>query len=161
MSRFGWVITKDPYRPFIVGCGMATVRAIGTKFGVDCDQDVHVTVAEGTVTVTRGLGRSGQVPSVDYVRADAGQQVLVNLWTPLTPKDVDIKVELAWEQRRIIFRGTPIEEAISEFNRRHKQQIILPRVYDPKFKVFGEFDLEDPEQFIHVLKTSPALQPPR
>lgn len=154
-------VAKDAYRPFFVECGMTTVQALGTKFAVSCDRDeVNIVVAEGTVSVSRGLDRSGQVPSVDYVRADAGQQVQVNLWAPLTPRPVDVNVALAWERGRIIFTGEPIEQAIGEYNRRHQQPITLPRVYDPDFKVFGEFDLEDSEQFVEFLKSSPALQPP-
>ena len=148
-------VTKDSYRPFVVECGLTTVQALGTKFAVRCDgDDVNVVVAEGTVSVSRGLARSGQVPSVDYVRADAGQQVQVNLWTPLTPRPVDVTVALAWERGRIIFTGERIEQAIAEFNRRQQQPITLPRVYDPETRVIGEFDLADSRHFIEFLKSS-------
>ncbi|MBM0105770.1 FecR domain-containing protein [Steroidobacter sp. S1-65] len=155
-------VIRDVYRPFVVECGETTVLALGTKFAVRCDgDDVNVVVVEGTVSVARGLARSGQEPSVDYVRADAGQQVQVNRWTPLTPRPVDVDVALAWERGRIVFTGEPIEQAIAEFNRRHQQPITLPRVYHPDYKVFGEFDLTDPRRFVEVMKSSPALQAPK
>lgn len=155
-------VTRDVHRPFFVECGATIVRALGTKFSVRCDgDDVNVVVAEGTVLVTRSLALPGQEPSVDFVRADAGQQVQVKLWTPLTPRPVDVDVALAWERGRIIFTGEPIEQAIAEFNRRHHEPITLPRVYNPDYQVFGEFDLTDSRRFIEVMKSSPAMQAPK
>lgn len=153
-------VAKDPNRPFFVECNGATVRAIGTKFGVTCDvQSSHVTVAEGTVSVFRGLIRRDQAASADHVRADAGQRVLLDQWTPLAPRPIDVDVALAWEQSRIFFDGTPIEQAIGEFNRRHRQPIPIPTDPGKDYRlIFGWCSLDDREKFAACLEMEPGQQ---
>ncbi len=51
-------VAKDPSRPFLVDAGIAVIRATGTEFGVERQGDrVHVTVSEGSVTVSSGTGK--------------------------------------------------------------------------------------------------------
>ena len=146
-------VAKDPNRPLFVKAGVATVQAIGTKFGVSSDSEtIVVTVAEGIVSVSRHSARPDHLSPPDSVRAEAGQQVLVDLWTPLSAQQVNVDVALAWERGRIVFQGTPIPEAISQYNRRHKRQIPIPPRSSHSSLVFGEFDLENPDKFIEYLE---------
>jgi transmembrane sensor len=90
------------------------------------------------------------------VRAGAGYGVHVDQWTPLVPRPVDVVTALSWERQRIFFDGTPVEQAIGEFNRRNKRQIPIPSYDGENYRIFGEFDLGDPDGFAeHLERTMP------
>lgn len=149
-------VAHDVHRPFRVECGAMTAQAVGTKFAVNCEPHAsYVIVAEGTVSVFRGLEGRAHVAPVDHVRVEAGYRVQMGAGIPLIARPIDVDVALAWERERIFFNNTPVEEAIGEFNRRNKQQIPIPS--NPRDTIIGEFDLSDPDKFVqHLQKTAPG-----
>ena len=152
-------VAKDSARPFYVECGVTTVQAIGTKFGVSSVAQVtKVTVAEGVVAVSRRPISRDQAAMHNNVRAEAGQQVIIDLAKPLAARPVNVDDELSWEHARIFFHGVPVEEAISEYNRRHEAQIPFPTYTSANFRVFGRFQLDDPAQFVRFMEQNLAQQ---
>ncbi|HEY0680997.1 MAG TPA: FecR domain-containing protein [Steroidobacter sp.] len=152
-------VAQDITRPFFVECGVTTVQAMGTKFGVASHGHVtKVTVAEGAATVSRRPTRRGQPAPPDNVRAELDQQVVVEPNTPLTVRPVNAAQELAWEHAEIFFKGVQVEEAVGEYNRRHEAQIPVPTYTSNNFRVFGKFQLDNPAQFMRFIEQNLAQQ---
>lgn len=154
-------VAKDPTRPFVVGTALASIRAVGTQFGVTrLDGRTVVTVQEGVVAVSqRDLNaamRTGPAPGTDAdepqtVTLTAGEQVTLSGSWPVEARKVDAERELAWAQRRLIFDNVTVAEAVDAFNRRNRMQIV---VEDPSISartVDGVFNAADPESFAQFL----------
>ena len=139
-------VAKDPSRPFIVEAGLAIVRATGTRFGVDRrEHDVVVTLEEGTVVVSDGLGRAGAVSLT------AGEQLTVSgAWPPVI-KHVDAARKLAWANRRLVFADDTIAAAAAEFNRRNRVQLVVDPALGSQ-QVWGVFHADDPASFADMIE---------
>jgi transmembrane sensor len=138
-------VAKDPARPFIVEAGLAIVRATGTRFGVDRrEHEAIVTLEEGTVVVSDGMGRAGAVALT------AGEQLTVSGAWPPAIRRVDAARKLAWANRRLVFENDTIDDAAEEFNRRNRVQLIV----DPALgveQVRGVFHADDPATFAETI----------
>lgn len=64
-----------------------------------------------------------------------------------------------WQQRRLIFRGSPLEEVVSEYNRYNRTlQIRLEgeRLRTRKFS--GTYDADDPESLLVALSSEGRIE---
>src|SRR5690606_4554088 len=62
----------------------------------------------------------------------AGEQVVVHPTAIETPKPASVAVATAWTDQKVIFESTPLREAVEEFNRYNRQQLVIrdPELYD-------------------------------
>jgi transmembrane sensor len=139
-------VAKDPSRPFIVDANLARVQATGTQFAVERHGgQVVVTVREGSVAVggdsLRGAG--GVAASIELGR---GEQVAVTTAGAKPKLNVNVDRELAWANRKLEFVDQTIIEAVNEFNRRNRIQIVVDPVLGSE-SVHATFDADDPESF--------------
>jgi transmembrane sensor len=140
-----FIVAKDPERPFIVTAGGKRVVAVGTAFSVRRHgEDIRVLVTEGKVRIEEdtfvtagGIARAGEAGVV--VRQDTL---------------VQIEDYLSWRSGYLIFRETPLREAVEEFNRYNAQKILItgPRVADLRFS--GKIRPTSVEPFIRLLEES-------
>jgi transmembrane sensor len=153
-------VAKDAARPFRVEANDYAVRAVGTEFAVTQRKaELIVTVSEGQVRVAKAtrpgegvdesLELSVPIPP-DY------QLRIADTW-PVTPSRVDVRSELAWRERQLMFQvGDTLADAVEEFNLRNAVQLQL----DPRaasLPVRGSFDASDPIAFAQTVdKTSPV-----
>lgn len=146
-------VKKDPRRPFIVSSPLGCAKALGTIFSVSHQpRSTSVTTQEGIVAVSR-LHRADPDCSRDGIRLFPGHKALIESWTPLVARPVDIAVEHAWTKREIIFTGQTVEQALSEFNRRNWVQLDMPNDAEIlQMRMFGRFPLDDPERFARYLE---------
>lgn len=133
------------YRPFLVDAGLAVVRVVGTRFNVRRqEQGVQVTVAEGKVAV-RALA-TGAVASLE-----PGQQLQLHKGQDAHVRRVDVDDVTAWQQSRLVFESTPLEEVIDTLQRYHRQPI---RLMDPglaRLPVSGVFDSARVDRLLALL----------
>ena len=154
-------VAKDADRPFIVEAERATVRAVGTAFGVERNREgVVVTVAEGKVAVratreTDGGPQSGPPqPAVGTARPEvvfltAGKQVVVQRSGDAEPvRDVDTSRALAWSEGRLVFDGVPLREVAEQFNRYNRTQLLIEGEALSRRPVNGVFEASDPETLV-------------
>jgi len=114
-------VIHDSSAPFITRALNATITDIGTSFGVRTDSasGVSVTVREGAVSLKpTNTGNSSSVI------LGAGQHGLLTssgraVTRPATEQD------LAWLQRRLIFREAPMSEVVDAFRRWYGIQLRL------------------------------------
>ncbi len=136
-------VAKSAARPFLVEVSGVAVRAVGTEFLVRLRTDaVDILVTEGQVRV-EDTGASSLLPARFSPTPDeqkpagpllsAREQVLVPL-SNAVPRPAETIAEvgpkqilraLAWQERRLIFEGTPLAEVVAEFNRYTQHQLVI------------------------------------
>jgi transmembrane sensor len=163
-------VMKDPQRPFIVTTDIGDVRAVGTEFGVSLlnGSVVVVTVAHGKVAVSKpNKGRfvvndqSGAVADQSGAVADqsgavteliANQQLVMSLDKVEPVKQVDASHELQWASGYYEFRDETVDEAVVEFNRRNRKQIVIDDADIGAIPLpFTTAALDDPDSFAVML----------
>ena len=150
-------VAKNPQAPFIVTSGDVTARAVGTAFSVrKFDTGTEILVTEGVVEVRGGKGE-GQP-----IRLTAGNGVFVPVVAagPVTryPSD-QVERKLAWREGKIILSDEPLAEAVDEFNRYNRQQIVIVDERIRSARLVGGFEAGEPERFariVHVVLKVPV-----
>lgn len=155
-------VAKDPSRPFIVTTSLGDVRAIGTEFGVSLMNvsTAVVTVAQGKVAVSRSNnGRAVVEEAGGVTELVADQQIVMSAAGAAPVARVDASRELQWATGYYEFRGETVAEAIQEFNRRNRLQVVMA---DPAIGAiampFTTVKLDDPETFAVMLAARPDVQ---
>ncbi len=101
-------VAHDPARPFLVHAANAVTRVLGTEFSVRAypgDREVAVVVKSGTVALQDAVLTHGHLG-----RVDAGGRTTVT-------GGVDLDRALAWTEGRLVFKNTPLGEALPELSR--------------------------------------------
>lgn len=155
-------VAHDPQRPFRVIVDHAVVQAVGTAF------NVRRSTAGATVSVVEGIVQIEPLPkpvsarTVATVPASgrlaAGQQASVSDdGAILNQESVDTSRVIAWRERRLIFRDTPLVNVADEFNRYNELQLIVTGDATRVRRVTGVFDADDPRALLTFLGRDPAL----
>lgn len=141
-------VTPDAARPFTVRTPHGSVTVLGTQFQVRQDAaGAQVVLIKGSVQLDAPetgaealVLRPGQ-----QARRDAGGN-----WQ-VASADPD---SIAWRQGRLVFRATPLSQAVAEVNRytTHKLGIDDPAL--ETLSVSGVFRTGDPDSFVLVLENS-------
>ncbi|HEY0310954.1 MAG TPA: FecR domain-containing protein [Allosphingosinicella sp.] len=138
-----FTVTHDASRPFIVSAADVEVTALGTKFDVRrTEAGVRVVLLEGSVLV-----RS----SSHTVRLEPGQAVTVTEDGSGTVRKLDPGDAVAWVSGRLVFRQTPVSEALTEVNRYTLHPIELDAPGIGGEVVSGTFATGDAEGFASAL----------
>jgi transmembrane sensor len=119
-------VAHDVARPFVVTAGQSRTTALGTHFQVQREgQHVLVTLTEGSVAVTSDAERSHWRETLT-----PGEQISVTTDGQVRLKRaVDAQVVTSWSRGRLVFRGTPLVEALQEVNRYGSRKV---RLGDPE-----------------------------
>lgn len=141
-------VAHDPARPFSVAAGAGEVRAIGTVFQVQREhQALTVTLAEGSVEVTRARGGAPQT-----TRLAPGQQLsLAHANADWQTRQVDPVAATAWSTGRLVFHDARLADAIEEINRYAETKV---RLADPSLAdlpVSGSFLVGDSVSIVTAL----------
>ena len=115
-------VAHDTTRPFVVWAGQSSTTALGTHFQVQREgQQVLVTLAEGSIAVASDAEqlrwRETLVPGEQVSLTTDGQVH--------TKRAVDAQVATSWSRGRLVFRGTPLGEALKEVNRYGSRKVRL------------------------------------
>jgi len=166
-----FAVWKDAARPFIVDVSGVEVRAVGTAFNVRLDpQSVEVLVTEGSVKV--GSPSAGGGPGL-VTSVSKGERAVVRLMRlrPATAAKrpeashealpvvtavsaAEISRELDWQAPRLQFNETPLAEAVAEFNRLNREQLILGEPGLAERRIGGTFRPDTVEGFVRLLDTT-------
>ncbi|MGV9009955.1 FecR family protein [Brevundimonas sp.] len=137
-----FTVAHEAGRPFVVQAGEARVTAVGTVFDVQREgQGASVTLVSGVVDVA-GAGEGAEVR-----RMAAGQQARLVRGRPIT-RPVDTAAETSWTTGRIVFRDTPLAEAVAEVNRYLPEKITLEAGAASGRPVNGVFRAGDRDAFV-------------
>lgn len=137
-----FTVAHDAARPFRVEAGGTEVTALGTVFDVRREPaGARVTLVEGSVAVT-----DVQAETRNW-RLSPGQQVRTSR-RDTKPVAVDAAVETSWSQGHLVFRGTPLRDAVAEVNRYLPDKIVLAAGPASEVSVNGSFATGDRDAFV-------------
>lgn len=145
-----FAVAKDPTRPFVVHVEGYQVIAVGTRFDVRRGDD-------GTrVVVTRGVVRlkSARNPDQAATELTAGSIALVNGNHVVVQHESldEVAQYLSWRNGYAVFRGTPLVDAIREFNRYNARKIVIADPSLDELKVGGNFRLDNSDAFVRLVQ---------
>jgi transmembrane sensor len=148
-----FAVHKDPSRPFTVETPTGSVRVTGTKFSVTTESAgvLEVTVLEGSVKASPGE-LTGQ--STSPVMLKAGDHLVASPGGYVQQKlsEKDLIDTLAWRQGQIVFKGTPLREALAKFARYHGRGITASDDV-ANLPVGARYSLDDLDGFFEGLET--------
>ncbi|WP_374679558.1 FecR family protein [Hydrocarboniphaga effusa] len=150
-------VAHDSTRPFAVSAARSRTTALGTRFQVQNDADtVTVTLTEGSVAV-EGLGSRDR----HRERLEPGDQLRIaperdGRWVR---RRVDSEVVTSWSHGRLVFRGTPLSEALTEINRYSRVQVHLGDPDLGRLLVSGNFIPGDNRSIASAIASVLPLRP--
>lgn len=158
-------VAKDSSRPFIVEAGGAAVTALGTKFNVGLTREkVTVTLLEGKVTVDDVEAASaGDLPAIlGEVAPERAQPVVLIPGEQVTFAKAERKLlpivivdaprVLAWRDRKLVFEGAPLSQALEQVNRYLHEPIVLADPTLGELPVYGVFNAGDSGGIVSALE---------
>ncbi len=154
-------VARDQSRPFVVAAGEAVVKVLGTQFNVyRRDAETTVSVVEGRVQVDVGEKAAPAFSAASQSPTQAAPTVLTagdearitQNGRILRTAKVNVETALAWRQRRLIFNGTTLAEAIEQFNRYNDFHIELGSDALAQRRISGVFHADDPMTILKFLQ---------
>lgn len=150
-------VTHDASRPFVVEAGTRRVTVLGTRFSVRRDDNgqVLVTVADGRVQVSPTSGAAA--PPAIITRNDSliasGDQVQVSHNT-----EQQTASRLSWRQGRLVLDQMTLAQAVQEFNRYNKRQLVVTDPVAAQLRIGGSFNVDNIDGFARLLQQGMALK---
>lgn len=144
-------VARDAARPFFVHAGDTQVEVVGTQFSVyRREHEVQILVTEGRVRVHWQGG------------AHAKQDLLLGAHDLAHITSSGVRVEqlseqtsedkLAWRNGLIVFRNTPLIEAVKEFNRYSATPIVIADPVLAHMPIGGSFKINNSAGFVRLLE---------
>jgi transmembrane sensor len=157
-----FTVTHDTRRPFDVTAGDTVVRAVGTAFSVRLrdQQQVDVIVTEGRVaidppddSVNGKLPLPVALPELSTLAAGETVSVKAHRMRVQKIADEDVTRKLAWTKGRLSFDRATLAEAVAEFNRYNRRQLVVDDPRIATLHIGGVFDATDLNSFVDALGT--------
>jgi len=134
--------------PFVVDMPAGSVRVTGTQFNIRTDdRRFSVTVTEGSVEVESGgwwRRRSARLSAGTGATAWRDGELR-------TDPAADVATATAWREGKIVFRATPLAQAVEEINRYLPDPVLLAGAGGERLRVSGIFDAADPAALLQAL----------
>jgi transmembrane sensor len=158
-----FTVAHDIRRPFDVTAADTVVRAVGTAFSVRLrdHKQVDVLVTEGRVAIdptddplNNPLPERVALPTAATLSAGESVSVKEHRRVKLQKvADDDLTRKLAWTQGRIWFDQVTLQEAVAEFNRYNRRQLVIEDPNIAGMHIGGTFDATDLDSFVAALRT--------
>jgi transmembrane sensor len=145
-------VAKDRQRPFAVAVAGYRAVAVGTRFSVRREAgDVRVVVTEGTVRLD-APGSHGQSSPSSLL--PAGSVALVHDGSVLVRSMglAEAGQLLDWHNGWLVFRDTPLQEAVAEFNRYNVRKLQIADADAGALRIGGSFRWDNEETFVRLLE---------
>ena len=137
-------VARDADRPFIVTANESHVSVVGTTFVVRRRSagSLDVLVSEGRVAID----------SAPQTLISAGQMALIRDGRVMTRTVDDITRRIAWTEGMLIFNGETLSEAVAEFNRYNRRQLVIADPQIASKTLGGAFKATNPDRFATALE---------
>lgn len=145
-------VAKDKTRPFIVVVGDQEVRAVGTAFNIEIDQDfTEVTVTEGIVAISSDEATVSA--EMEDNQLTAGQVAIIKNGSSeistLEQKTIDKK--LSWQKGRVVFEGEKLADVVEEISRYTTKKFVFSDEQVGNVRVGGYFRIGNIEEMLEVI----------
>jgi transmembrane sensor len=157
-----FTVAHDTRRPFDVTAGDTVVRAVGTAFAVRLrdQKQVDVIVTEGRVAIDppddsldSKLPQPVALPEISTLTAGEAVSVKSHRMRVQKIADEDVSRKLAWTKGRLSFDRVTLAEAVTEFNRYNRRQLVVDDPRIAELHIGGVFDATDLNSFVEALRT--------
>jgi transmembrane sensor len=149
-GRAFFEVAHDTRRPFVVTANGTETVALGTQFEVRMhDAQTDVTLLEGSVAVSGPTHSGGKAPWRE--RLAPGEQLRIASGGTPVRGEVDANTVVSWSRGWLVFRGTPLREAIAQINRYATKQVMLADDSLAEFDVAGSFIAGDSESIVSAI----------
>ena len=159
-----FTVAHDSYRPFDVTAADTVVRAVGTEFSVRLRdlQQVDVIVKEGRVAIdppdeSPDTKAAHQKPAAStHLSTFAAGETVSVMSRKLTVRkiaDDDMTRKLAWTQGRLWFDRVTLAEAVTEFNRYNRRQLVIDDPAIENLHIGGAFEATGLDSFVAALQS--------
>jgi transmembrane sensor len=155
-------VAKDSQRPFKVRVGADEVIAVGTKFSVLREADsARIVMIEGRVRVDRrawGVERHiGDLTAgmIGHAHSKDSSMLIEN--KPLG----DAQDTLSWRSGMLVFRDTPLVDAVTEINRYNVQKIVVTDPAMGAVHIGGSFRVNNTDGFVRLLEKGFSIRAQR
>lgn len=143
-------VAKDHSRPFVVHAGAYQVIAVGTRFDVRRDEGgMRVVVTRGVVRLqlARDPAKAPtELPAGSIAQVRGGR-------VSVQHASLDRVVQyLSWRDGYVVLHGTPLAEAVREFNRYNARKIVIADPSLDDLKVGGNFRLGNSDAFVRLVQ---------
>jgi transmembrane sensor len=137
-------VAHEPDRPFVVTANGTHVSVLGTAFVVRkrSATSLDVLVSEGRVAID----------SAPTTVLAAGQMALIRDGRLTTRTVDDINRRVAWTEGMLIFNGETLSEAVAEFNRYNRRQLVIADTELANKTIGGAFKATNPDRFATALE---------
>lgn len=147
-------VAKDKARPFVVDIDGNEVIAVGTEFNINHSvPNTVVVVTEGTVKVVNNAAINAHV----MPRYISVNQKIVMLKDGVNKvSTVDTLEDIAWREKTLVYRDTPLVDAVAEVARYLPYTIYTnsDSLSLSQLKVSGTFSLNSPEATLEAIVTT-------
>ncbi len=150
-------VSRDETRPFEVDAGRGQITVLGTQFSVRRRGDVtEVTVLEGRVLVEGEPTPFGRPSSI----LTAGMIAIVDDGGVVREIVGDSAIDrlLSWREGKLNFSGTPLSDAVAEFNRYNDTQLVLTDDSIGDIEIGGTFTATNVLAFARLADTGLGLK---
>lgn len=152
-----FAVQSNPDQPFDVLTGGTRITVVGTRFsvrrtrsGLGAEGSVSVVVEEGRVRVA-SRSAAHKMDSSSSVELSAGQSIIADAAGALGPVNRDDAPAATWREGRVSFSGTPLAQALAEFERYGDTGLVIRDPSVAALKVNGSFDLRQIGAFARAL----------
>jgi transmembrane sensor len=144
-------VASQPDRPLVVQVLQRQVVAVGTRFSVRRDSEsLRVAVTEGRVRLEdathRDLIPTTLLPAGAVAIADQHGVRVRHLSAR------EMTALLSWREGLLVFRSTPLADAVAEFNRYSVHKLIVDDPAIATIPVGGSFAWTNADAFVRVLE---------
>ena len=145
-------VVHNPQRPFIVIAGDHKVTDLGTKFVIHrTDKGIEVALLEGRAQLD-SFGRDLPQRSTELTPGEIATATSDGM--SVTKKPVEsLSNELSWRKGLLVFDGTTLADAVSDFNRYNVEKIVIRDPSIMQMRVNGTFPVHARQEFVDVAQT--------
>jgi transmembrane sensor len=146
-----FLIKHNAAHPFVVVAGDQRIVDLGTKFTVRQDTDrTEVALVEGRARIEplHG-GTQAQIATLkpgDVAVGDSNSLKIANR----SPRE--LADELGWREGVLIFRRTPLADAVTQFNRYNMRKLVVADRAAGSLQIGGTFQANNPDVFARVAR---------
>jgi transmembrane sensor len=145
------IVAKDASRPFVINVADKAVTAVGTQFSVRrSSTDIQVLVTEGRVRLSSSRAATSGLPTA----VDAGSVARTMNSEVLVRRASEIEADqlLSWRSGFVVFRDTPLADAVAEFNRYRLHKLVIADPALAAIRIGGKFRCTNVDAFLSLLQ---------
>lgn len=151
-------VARDPQRPFVVETRQGSIRALGTRFAVRCDDDGTVLTMLESKTAVRTASTPGDQTKSELV-VSAGQRVRLSADGFGTVESIDAEsIADAWRFNQLVVQDAALPDVLDELARQQKGILRYDRAALTNIRVSAVLPLGDIDQALRLLSASHHLQ---